>query len=248
MNFYISTIAADAEKAARQYGLGLELAEYCTAYNMDEHFGETDALVQRKIKGITNLTFHAPYNELFPCAIDPKARELARCRYLQAIALAAKYGAAKVIIHGGYNPKIYYPCWYIEQSIVFWQRFLKELPDGIQIVLENVLEEEPEMLVDIVKAVDDPLLKLCLDVGHINTYSKRPAMEWLEVCAKYISHFHLHNNHGDLDTHQGLQDGSLPMAELLRKAEELCPDATFALETIQAEPSVRWLVDSKIIP
>ena len=36
--FYLSTIAADAAGTARQYALGLEIAEYCTACNMDEHF------------------------------------------------------------------------------------------------------------------------------------------------------------------------------------------------------------------
>ena len=36
--FYLSTIAADAAGTARQYAIGLEIAEYCTACNMDEHF------------------------------------------------------------------------------------------------------------------------------------------------------------------------------------------------------------------
>lgn len=247
MKFYISTIAADAETVARQYGLGLELAEYCTAYNMDTHFAETDAVVQRKLTGIPDRIFHAPYNELFPCAIDPKAKDLARSRYRQAIALAKSYGAEKIVIHGGYNPKMYYPCWYVEQSIPFWRDFLNTLPDGILICLENVLEEEPGMLLDIVKAVDAPRLRLCLDVGHVNCYSSIPALDWLKICAPYISHFHLHNNSGELDTHQSLHNGSLPMAELLRRAGELCPNATYTLEVTDAEPSVRWLIESEII-
>lgn len=53
MNYYISTIAADAEKLARQHGLGLEIAEYCTAWNMDGKFGETDPAVRRKLEGVT---------------------------------------------------------------------------------------------------------------------------------------------------------------------------------------------------
>ena len=32
--FYLSTIAADAAGTARQYALGLEIAEYCTACNI----------------------------------------------------------------------------------------------------------------------------------------------------------------------------------------------------------------------
>ena len=35
---YISTIAEDDAELAQKYGLGLEIAEYCTAWNMDEFF------------------------------------------------------------------------------------------------------------------------------------------------------------------------------------------------------------------
>lgn len=239
---YISTIAADGDAAARRYGLGLEIAEYCTAYNMDAQFPETDAKVRRELAGIARRLFHAPFNELFPCAIDPKARELAVFRYRQAIGLAKAYGAEKIIIHGGYSPKLYFPCWYTEQSALFWKEFLEEDP-GISIVLENVMEEEPGMLLDIVRAVDDPRLRLCLDVGHANVYSELPVMDWLEACAPYISHFHIHNNDGDWDTHSALNQGSIPMRKLLNRAEHLCPEATFTLELMTAEPSVRWLLE-----
>lgn len=239
---YLSTIAPDAPEAARNYGLGLEIAEYCTAWNLDEHFPETDALVREKLAGIGRRAFHAPFNELFPCAIDPKARELAACRYRQATALAKQYGAAKVVIHGGYNPYLYYPVWYTEQSILFWKDFLREDP-GVTIVLENVLEEEPGMLLEILRGVDDPRLRLCLDVGHVNAYSKIPAAAWLEACAPYLSHFHIHNNDGTRDSHNALDQGTIPMREFVSRAEELCPHATFTLELMSAAPSVRWLLE-----
>ena len=245
MNFYISTIASDAENLAKRYSLGLEIAEYCTAYNMDTHFRETDCTVRKMIENMDDVILHAPFNELFPCAIDPKARELAAYRYRQAIDLAKQYGATKVVIHGGYNPFMYHPVWYTEQSILFWNEFLKEDP-GIQIVLENVLEEEPGMLLDVVKTVDDSRLRLCLDVGHVNTYAKAPVMDWLEVCAPYISHFHIHNNMGAGDIHNALDVGNIPMAELLRKADAICPDATFTLEVMEAAPSINWLLEERL--
>ena len=240
--FYISTTASDADTIARRYNLGIEIAEYCTAWNMDERFAETDVSVCRKIEGIPNRVLHAPFNELFPSAIDPKARILAASRYRQAIELAKQYRATKVIIHGGYNPWIYYPVWYTEQSILFWEDFLKDDP-GVEIVLENVLETEPDMLLDIIKGVDDSKLRMCLDVGHVNAYSKTSVMDWLEACAPYISHFHIHNNDGSWDTHCALNNGSIPMRELLNRAETLCPDATITLELMEAEPSVRWLLE-----
>lgn len=243
---YISTTASDASDIAKQYGLGIEIAEYCTAWNMDDHFDQTDLLVREKLDGIERRVLHAPFNELFPCAIDRKARELAAFRYRQALRLAERYGATKLVIHGGYNEKIYYPVWYVEQSIVFWKDFLEQVP-GVEIVLENVLETDDEWLVDIIKEVDDSRLRLCLDVGHVNAYSAIPVMEWLKNCTPCISHFHLHNNDGSWDSHAPLHQGGIPMKDFIREATILCPDATFTLELREAESSVRWLADNELI-
>ena len=245
-NIYLSTIADDASEIAQKYGLGIEIAEYCTAWNMDDAFTATDASVQVKLDGIERKVLHAPFNELFPCAIDRKARALAAERYRQAIELAKRYGSTKVIIHGGYNPWIYYPVWYVEQSIRFWKEFLKEDP-GVEIVLENVLETEPQWLLDIAKGVDDPRLKLCLDIGHVNAYSKIPLMDWLESWAPYLSHFHIHNNDGSRDQHNALNDGTIPMKDFLLRAEELCPNATFTFELMKDEPSIKWLAENGLI-
>ena len=239
---YLSTIDSKAQEIAREHGLGLEIAEYCTAWNMDEKFRETDTAVRQKLTGIQNRILHAPFNELFPCAIDPKARALAADRYRQAIGLARNYGATKVVIHGGYNPRIYYPVWYVEQSILFWKGFLQEDP-GVEIVLENVLEDEPGLLLDIVKGVDDTRLRLCLDIGHANAYTPVSPMDWLKACAPYLSHFHLHNNDGTQDSHSALNCGSIPMDEFVQQAEALCPDATFTLEVLESKSSVRWLLE-----
>ena len=245
-NIYLSTIAPDAPEVAREYGLGLEIAEYCTAWNMDDAFAATDTAVRDKLEGMGKRMLHAPFNELFPCAIDRKARALAASRYRQAIKLAKHYGAAKVVIHGGYNPWIYYPVWYTEQSAAFWKDFLEEDP-GVELVLENVLEAEPQWLLDIVKGVDNPRLKLCLDIGHVNAYSRIPVNDWLESWAPAISHFHIHNNDAAWDTHNPLMEGTIPMQEFLDKASRLCPDATFTLELMETRTSVRWMADNGLI-
>ena len=202
--------------------------------------------MREKIEGVGSLLLHAPFYELFPCAIDPKARELAAGRFRQAIELAKTYGAKKVIVHGGYNPWIYYPVWYVEQSVAFWKGFLKADP-GVDLVLENVLETDPAFLLDIVKGVNDPRLRICLDIGHVHAYSKIPVLEWLEQYAPWISHFHIHNNDGSADCHCALAEGTIPMADLLHRAQELCPNATFTLELMEDDSSMMWLTDNELL-
>ena len=243
---YLSTISTDAPCVAREYGFGLELAEFCTAWNMDEKFTHVDSVVKKKLEGIPRSLLHAPYNELFPCAIDKKARALAAERYRQATDLATRYGSRKVIIHGGYNPRIYFPVWYVKQSVLFWQDFLRDNP-GVEIVLENVLEDDPRWLLDIVAGVDDPRLRLCLDIGHVNAYSSVPLTDWLVLWAPYLSHLHIHNNDGSRDAHNALNEGTIPIKELLLQAQHLCPDATYTLELMNDAPSVVWLQENDLI-
>jgi len=247
MNFYLSTIDPNARQVALDYGLGIEIAEYCTAWNMDDKFAETHPVVQSTIDGFSSPILHGPFNELFPCAIDPMVRDIARHRYRQAIALAQQYGAKKVVIHGGYNPRLYYPIWYTEQSIVFWKDFVQEIPEGMQIVLENVMEETIDMFLDIITAVNDSRLRMCFDIGHANAYSENSVMEWLVSCAPYISHFHIHNNDGSWDNHCSLPDGTIPMEAFLIKANQLCPKASFTLELVDSASSVRWLHENGLL-
>ena len=206
---------------------------------MDEGLSEAEEALETMLSGISRRVLHGPFNELFPCAVDPKARELAAFRYGQALERARAYGIGKVVLHAGFNPYLYYPCWFEEQSIDFWRAF--EIPDGMTVCLKNVLEEKPEMLANILQAVDSPKLRMCLDLGHVSAYSKIPAEDWLRICAPWLSHFHIHNNDGSRDTHSGLTEGILPVESLLHLAEKLWPDATFTLELPEAGTSVCWL-------
>lgn len=244
---YISTIAPDSGETAKEYGLGLEIAEYCTAYNMDMCFENTDKIVKNTIDGVKNLTFHGPFNELFPCAVDPRARQLAAERFLQGIETAKKYGAKKIVFHTGYTDHFYYKVWFTEQSVKFWKKFMELAPEDITVCLENVREDEPEMMCAVLDGVGHERFKMCLDVGHANAFSRCGVLSWLEKCKGHIDHFHIHNNDGTRDSHSEVFRGTADMAGFLRKAGRACPNASFALETMQSRSSVEWLIHNKIL-
>lgn len=238
--FFISTIDPQSFDIARANDLGVEIAEFCTAWNMDERLGETEERLIPGLSGIKHAVLHAPFNELFPCAIDPKARQLAAERFEQALNLARKYSASKVVIHGAFNPHLYFPIWFIEQSILFWKEFIAKHND-IEIVLENVLEPTPDMLLNIIDSVSSDRLKLCLDIGHINAYSNVCVDDWLKECKGCISHFHLHNNDAKTDLHNPLENGTIDMVRFFDNALALCPRASFTLEIPDCTSSVNWL-------
>ena len=244
---YLSTIDENAAALAKEYGLGIEIAEFCTAWNLDEKRDEIEPTIQEYLKSSDRFVLHGPFNELFPCAIDKKIRAVAAERYKQTIEAAQSYGVKKLVIHGGYNPRIYYKEWYTPESIVFWQEFVNEIPEDMVICLENVFEEEIEMLADIVRAVDDKRIRMCLDIGHVNAYSNVSVENWIRKCYHIMEHFHIHNNNGDCDSHQQLFDGIIPVREVLELINEKCPTASISLELVDAEPSVKWLLNNEEI-
>ena len=241
---FLSTIDSQAGSLARKYGLGVEIADYCTAVNIDRFREQTAAALEQQLEQISRRLLHGPFNELFPCAIDPLARKLAAFRFEQALALTQEYSGKKLILHGGFHPKLYYPCWYVEQSTLFWREFLEKHSGNYEICLENVLEEEPETLRSIVSQVNDPRLRLCLDVGHVNAYSSVSAGDWIACWGELLSHTHLHNNDGTADTHSALWDGALDIISLM---QALPSGATATLELPEIGENISWLEENALL-
>lgn len=241
---HISTVADDAAAMARKYGVGLEIAEFCTAFNMDQYYTETDRLVRAQMEGVSHFTFHAPFNELCSAAIDPLVQDVTRRRYQQAYDLSRQYGISRMIVHSGFIPNIYFPEWFVKCSIDFWKAFIADKPDA-QIFIENVMDETPDVIVDLVKGIDDPRVKICLDIGHANAFhTKVDVPEWIDAMAPWLGHIHIHNNDGGWDIHNVLGEGTIPMAETLANILDRAPDVTFAIENMHCEPSMIWLVEN----
>ena len=172
--------------------MGLEIATFCTAANLDQDAAWRRATVLKDMSGLGSFWFHAPFAELSPASIDPKVRAVTALRYRQAVEMATSLGISRLVIHSGFIALVYFPVWFVEQSVVFWREFLREIPAGITIALENVMEPEPDMLVQIAAGVDDPRFGLCLDVGHANTrVSETPPLDWIAPMAPWLSLIHI---------------------------------------------------------
>ena len=246
---YLSSIGADCCEAAQAFGLGIELAQFCTAARLDGAPAEPWELpVERCLSAADRFILHGPFNELTPAAIDPLVLDVTKKRYRQAIEKARTLGIRKIVLHAGFLPLVYYPEWFVDRSAAVWRELLCEIPADTTVCLENVLEPEPRLLTAIMQAVDDPRLRICLDLGHANTCASEIAPEdWLRACAPYLSHVHLHNNQGGRDLHAALFDGVMDIAGLLSLLEALSPQATCTLELTQDRPSLDWLVKQHLL-
>ena len=237
---HLSGMDSRAADMARARGLGFEITEFCWAPRLEQP--DAMALVRRQIEGVRHLWLHAPFAELSPCSIDPLVRATALHRFRQTIETAQALGVTRLVVHGGFIPLVYFPEWFVEQSVLFWRELLADVPEGMVLAVENVMEPGPEMLVQIAGQVNDPRLGLCLDVGHANaSTSKTPPLTWIAPMAPWLRHIHLHNNLGAWDLHDPLGRGTIPMEQVLDTLLEQCPAATFTIENQDCAPSLDWL-------
>ncbi|MFR5860058.1 MAG: sugar phosphate isomerase/epimerase family protein, partial [Clostridia bacterium] len=190
------------------------------------------------------LLLHGPFTEIYPAAIDYRARELGMQRLNEAYEVAATLGVTRMIVHNGWLPFIYFKSWQAEKGALFWQAFLRDKPADFELCIENVLEDEPDMLVDMMRQIDDPRIRLCLDIGHANAVTAKnlPVTRWIQRLAPYLAHFHLHNNDGSGDTHAAFDAGSIDMQEILQTIDRCCADdVTYTIEAREPLPCLAWL-------
>lgn len=248
----IATMCSNWRQVAGEYGLGVEGDYFCQAENMDGDKGiRAKADLEQMMKEFDVRIMHAPFNELHPAAIDPRARGLAMDRLNQAADIAISVGIKKMIVHSGYVPFVYFKEWHHDRSVEFWKEFMADKPEDFEICIENVLDEEPYMLADIAREVNDSRVGLCYDVGHANIVGSlmngkdatADQDEWLSVTAPYLKHLHIHNNDGTGDFHDEIMKGSVDIERILDGVLEKCsPQTTVTLEILKCENTLDWLM------
>lgn len=249
--FSIATMCENWRSIAGEYDLSVELDHCCQAENMD---GDKGRETKEEITAITTkegfraVVLHGPFNELFPAAIDPKARELAMKRFNEAAQTAISFGIKTMVVHSGYIPFVYFKEWHRDRSIEFWKEFMEDKPADFSIAIENVLDDDPYTLAEIAEKASDDRIGLCLDVGHANVVSELSINEWIDVFAPHLKHLHIHNNDGSGDYHRDLDCGTLDIAKIIDRVNlKTSNKATFTIEVLEGLRSVEWLAEKQYL-
>lgn len=231
---------------ALKYSVGIEIQEFVFPDNLDANDGLAETIGER-IQAIPLRGFHGPFFELIPASRDRQIQQVARSRFRRAVELATVVGAQHLVLHTGYFPKTYSRRTWVDNSVAFWAPFASTLPESIQLHLENVYEDDPTLIAELIdrvnQALDRKVLTICLDIGHVHSNSSRPLEDWMVTLGAKIRYTHLHNNDGILDDHWGLWRGKIDMPRILDLLLEHAPDAIWTIETAASdiERSLIWL-------
>ncbi len=199
----------------RQQKLNLEI--YFDSKSLDE-ITENDILRLRKALDYEpSLSFHAPFMDLSPGAIDSKIREVTIERFNQMLEIAEFFNPKAIVFHSGYNKWSYafkVNIW-LENSLKTWEKILPRAEKlKIKIAVENIFEEDPENLRLLMEKVSLPYFGVCFDTGHFNLFSKTSLKCWIDELKNFIIEFHLHDNNGRTDEHLSIGSGCFDFCTL----------------------------------
>jgi sugar phosphate isomerase/epimerase len=162
-------------------------------------------------EGLTT-TLHGPFYDLAPGAIDKKMLAATRKRLEQAFDLIPIFQPRSIVCHTGYDKKRYRDTetQWLENAFQTWSSLLAGIREtATQLVIENVYEKTPRILLKLLNALQGENVAFCFDTGHMNAFSTTSMRDWLHVTRPWIRQIHIHDNSGGWDDHLAIGKGSV---------------------------------------
>ena len=181
-----------------------------------------------------SVTFHAPFMDLRPGAIDPRIRQVSIERLKQVFDIVPLFHPLSVVFHPSFDKRYYVSSenLWLENSIKTWGEFLIMAGEmDTTIALENVYENDPQQLSLLLNALDSRRICFCFDTGHFNVFSLAPLKTWMESLGSRIGQVHIHDNNGFFDEHLPVGQGTFPFQEFFELLLERKPDPIITLES-----------------
>jgi sugar phosphate isomerase/epimerase len=237
-NFY------ECVELACQRGLGIELMAFSVPHVLDGNWRKLDKEYRAAIADVSGpLTMHGPFMDLVSGSPDERINMVAYGRYEHVIRIAAGLGVQQVVFHANYigllHNDFYRQGWH-QRNVDFWGP-LGDYAKAYDVVvaIENMWEFDPTIIGNLLRELDHPCLKSCIDIGHASLFSDPDVSfdSWLDTMRPWIIESHMNNNNGVMDEHYGFDwdQGVLDYAQILPKLRELPAKPVMVLEMDRVE-------------
>lgn len=213
--------------------IGIEIQDFFNTDLLDGNWQDTVNGYQQKIKDLKGtISIHGPFLDLKPGSPDKRIADVTKDRYFQAIKIAKSLKASRLVFHSQLNPTIkdpQYREYVINAQLGFWEELLEEIQEeDMFFLIENIADYDYEFIVELVKRINSPKVKVCLDVGHVLCNSHLSIEDWIQGLGSDIKHIHLHWNDKSNDLH--LSPPEEFIEELFNLLQNHNIDTTIAME------------------
>jgi sugar phosphate isomerase/epimerase len=179
------------------------------------------------------VTLHGPFMDLSPGGVDQRIKEVTFDRLLKTIELGHFFNPKMIVFHPGYerwkfdgNIKLW-----LESSLQTWRPLVKEAEErGLTLAVENVFEESPDPVKNLLEEIHSPRFRFCFDTGHHNVFAKTSLTIWMEALGGFLSEVHLHDNHKEMDEHLPVGEGGFDFNQFFTLLSQLRLNPLYTIE------------------
>jgi sugar phosphate isomerase/epimerase len=243
----------DFLRFAKAYNCNLELGTFAYANALDSNWRRLVKGYQRALSAFKGkVSVHGVFQDICIHSNDSKIAEVSKQRILRNMDVAQSLSAKYVVFHANFNPFVYgelYKSNWIARNASFWKDVLDQYETTV--LLENFWESSPEIFNALLNKVNLPRLKVCLDTGHVNAFSKVPIDEWVAKLNKQIPYMHFSDNMGNSDQHLEIGCGNIKWQALtaILEKHQVTPEIVLETETIKkTHESLTYLERNKVYP
>lgn len=192
-------------KELKSVNVGVEIQDFTESNFTRGEKIEVIEFYKKEFKDFNGIkSFHGPFLDLKPASPDKEIRDISYNKYLDNIKVAKELDMDYIIFHSQINPYLKEPNLRKlnnKQHKEAWIKLLEGEPDYKgTILIENIFEEDPIMLKELIETIDLPNIKINLDIGHA-LLGKVSLEEWISELKDYIVYMHIHSNNGLYDIH-----------------------------------------------
>ena len=155
-------------------------------------------------------TIHAPFFDLIPGALDRNILCATREKLQKAFELIPLFEPVSIVCHLGYEDNKHEERQeeWLKTSVETWSGLSAVAEKhGTLLMLENTYETGPEPFRLVFEKLNSPCVGFCLDVGHTLAFARNNWQDWLPALEPWLGQLHLHDNHGDRDSHLAIGEG-----------------------------------------
>jgi sugar phosphate isomerase/epimerase len=245
MNYFLCLSGYESEfiilPKLKELNVGIELQSYGLK-GVDSSAAWEEKIKKHK-KIIENfsgrISIHGPFIGIRYTYNDYLLKEAVKKRMQMTYEMAKELKPEVLVFHSGIDGEI--KKWnledfWLEKTTNFWKEEIKKYEiERIKIVIENTVEESPDILIKLCNAVNSDSFALCMDTGHMNVFSKLSPSDWVKKSGKRLQYVHLHDNNGENDQHLPVGKGNIDFDSFFNSIKNR-DDIIIALELDNSTP------------
>jgi len=194
---------------------------------------DVEQLSQTLQENQLEATLHGPFMDLSPGGVDQRIKEVTRDRLSKTIQVARYLAPRMIVFHPGYeswkfdgNVKLW-----LESSLQTWRPLVREAEEtGLTLAVENVFEESPDPIKNLLEEIHSPRFRFCFDTGHHHVFAKTPLHVWMKALGGFLAEVHLHDNHKETDEHLPVGEGEFDFDQFFALLSQFNLNPLFTIE------------------